>query len=307
MSIDVILNQMGVIFLLIMTGYFLSYKGIVQQEGNRLLSTLIVNVFNPALIVSGVLGNGKVGTLNDIIQVVILATITYAVLIGIGLVYPKIARLPMDMRTMSNIMILFSNIGFMGIPVISGIYGKEAILYITIFIIPFNILVYTYGIYLITKDMKSGHEKFQIKKIFNLGVIACTAAIVIFAFGIKLPKFAVSTIDYLGTVTTPLSMITIGVSLGQTKLRDVFSDIQIYKIAVLKLLVIPIAAAFLLKPFIDNPVILGVTVLLAGMPIGNISTLLASEYQLNTDLPTRGIVFTTLLSLVTLPIVFLFL
>lgn len=290
-----------------MTGYLLNRRGFVKNEGSRFLSTLIVNVFNPALIVSGVLGNEKVGTLDDIIQVVILAAITYAVLIGIGLIYPIMARVPVNMRAMSNIMILFSNIGFMGIPVLSGIFGKEAILYITIFIIPFNILVYTYGIYLITKDIQSGRKKFDVKKILNIGVLACVAAILIFALRLKLPVFMVSTIDYLGGVTTPLSMITIGISLGQTKLKEVFSDLQLYKIAVFKLLIVPIVAAFLLKPFVNNPVILGVTVLLAGMPIGNISTLLASEYNLDTDLPTRGIVLTTLLSLVTLPIVFLFL
>lgn len=307
MSISVILNQMAVIFLLIMVGYFLSRKGIVHQDGSRLLSTLIVNVFNPALIVSGVLGEEKVGTIQDIIQVSILSVIIYVALIVLGILFPKIARVPMDMRTMFNIMIMFSNIGFMGIPVLNGIYGKEAILYITIFIIPFNILVYTYGIFLVTKNMEGRKEKFQIKKIFNIGVIACFAAILIFATGIKLPDFAVASIDYLGVVTTPLSMIAIGISLGQTKLKAVFSDIHLYKLAVLKLLLIPVVTAFILKPFVVNEVVLGVTVLLAGMPIANITALLASEYNLDIDLPTRGIVLTTLLSLVTLPIVFLFL
>ncbi|RDU22165.1 AEC family transporter [Anaerosacchariphilus polymeriproducens] len=308
MSINVILNQMGVIFLLIMTGFLLNRKGIVKFEENRLLSTLIVNVFNPALIISGVLGDEKTATFKEMMQVTLLAVIIYIILIVLGLFYPKITKIPKKDQVMSNLMILFSNIGFMGIPVLSGIYGKEVILlYITIFLIPFNILVYTYGIFLLTKDLKSGREKFQIKKIFNIGVLACIAAIIIFAFGIRLPKFAVSTINYLGSVTIPLSMITIGISLGATRLKEVFSDIQLYKVAVLKLLILPITLVFLIRPFVDNPVILGVTVILAGMPIGNISTLLANEYDLDSDLPTRGIVLTTLLSLITLPIVFMFL
>lgn len=307
MSINVILNQMGVIFLLIMTGFLLKRKGIVKFEENRLLSTLIVNVFNPALIISGVLGDEETATFKEMMQVTLLAVIIYIILIMIGLIYPKLTKIPKKIHVISNLMILFSNIGFMGIPVLGGIYGKEAILYITIFLIPFNILVYTYGIFLLTKDIKSGREKFQIKKIFNIGVLACITAIVIFVFGIKLPKFVVSTIDYLGNVTIPLSMISIGISLGEARLKEVFSDIQLYKIAVLKLLILPITLVFLIRPFIENPVILGVCVILAGMPIGNISALLANEYNLDSDLPTRGIVLTTLLSLITLPIVFMFL
>ena len=135
---------------------------------------------------------------------------------------------------------------------------------------------------------------------------ACLAAILIFAFQIRTPATLNTLINYMGQTAVPLSMMMIGCSVAQADLKSVFTDRKIYEFSFLRLLVLPILVVLVMKLFPLDPTLFGVFVIMFSMPVGTFVNILAGEYGGDTVTSSRGIVMTTLLSLVTLPIVTLF-
>ena len=141
-----LLQQMIVLFILMLLGYYMRKKDILSDEMCKSLSWIVVNIANPAMILSGSVNseNGIAG--EELLMTMILAVGIFAGLIIISLLIPIILRVPSHSAGVYRVMTIFSNIGFMGFPVISALYGTEALLYASVFLIPFNLLIYTYGI-----------------------------------------------------------------------------------------------------------------------------------------------------------------
>ena len=196
----------------------------------------------------------------------------------------------------------------MGIPIIEELYGKGAIIYVVLYSFDYSIIFYSYGIYLFEKEkaLQTGEKakiKFEWKKMINPGIAASLIAMVIFLFQIKVPAPAGSFGDYLGNSCIPLSMILTGVSVAKLPLIEVFKDKKMYFFTFLKMLVIPIIAAVLIRNFHLDPVLSGIMVLMFGMPNGSMAVMMSIDYGLDSSICSRGIVLTTLLSIITLPIV----
>ena len=144
---------------------------------------------------------------------------------------------------------------------------------------------------------------FQWKKLINPGVFACLVSLVIFSLRLEVPGTAVDFLDYLGGAAVPLSMMMTGVSLAKMSLREVFTEWKMYQFTFVKMLVIPVIAALIIRNFSVDPMLAGIMVLMYGMPNGSMPVMLAVDYGMDSSLCSRGIVLTTLLSLITLPIV----
>ncbi|MDO5516911.1 MAG: AEC family transporter [Clostridium sp.] len=305
MSVSVVFNQMMIIFLLMMTGVLLYKKSIITDESSKLLSNLIVTAFNPAMIISGALDRNGTGGMREILFVMMIACLMFVTLIILGHVIPVILRVPQNEKSIYNMMTVFGNIGFIGIPVTAAILGKSAVIYIVLFNLPFSILIYTYGIYLITKGTDK-RPVYSLKSLINIGTVSSVIAIFIFIFKVRFPDPIESAVNYLGSATTSLSMISMGVSLAQIPLRKIFTDIRLYMFAGIRLLIIPICSAVMLKPLIADPLIYGVTILMIAMPCGSMPVILAQTYGVNSECAARTVVLTTILSLGTISAVSLF-
>ena len=258
----IIFQKLLVLFGFMLIGYLSYKKKWISDDTSSQISGLIVNIFNPALIISGVIGSVGNGNWNLVIMDLILAEL----------------------------------------------YGRGAIFYVALYTLVYNILFYTYGIYLFEKEraMQTGQKAkitFHWKKMINPGMVACLAALLFFAFQIDAPAPAVSFVQYLGNAAIPLSMIITGVSLAKMPLIEVFKDIKMYQFTFLKMLVIPMIAAFAIRLFHLDPVLSGIMVLMFGMPNGSMAVMMAIDYGLDSSICSRGIVLTTLLSIITLPIV----
>lgn len=304
----IIFQKLLVLFGFMLIGYLSYKKKWISDDTSSQISGLIVNIFNPALIISGVIGSVGNGNWNLVIMDLILAVILFVVLILISPAFVRILGVKKDERNIYAVMLIFSNLGFMGIPINEELYGREAIFYVALYTLVYNILFYTYGIYLFEKEraMQTGQKAkiiFHWKKMINPGMVACLAALLIFAFQINAPAPAVSFVQYLGNAAIPLSMIITGVSLAKMPLIEVFKDIKMYQFTFLKMLVIPMIAAFAIRLFHLDPVLSGIMVLMFGMPNGSMAVMMAIDYGLDSSICSRGIVLTTLLSIITLPIV----
>ena len=279
----IIFQKLLVLFGFMFIGYLSYKKEWITDHTESQLSGLVLNIFNPALIISGVVGSSENGNWTMVLINLLLAVILFAILI-------------------------FSNLGFMGIPIIEELYGKGAIIYVVLYSFVYSIIFYSYGIYLFEKEkaLQTGEKakiKFEWKKMINPGIAASLIAMVIFLFQIKVPAPAVSFVDYLGNSCIPLSMILTGVSVAKLPLIEVFKDKKMYFFTFLKMLVIPIIAAVLIRNFHLDPVLSGIMVLMFGMPNGSMAVMMSIDYGLDSSICSRGIVLTTLLSIITLPIV----
>lgn len=303
----IIFQKLLVLFGFMLIGYLSYKKKWISDDTSSQISGLIVNIFNPALIISGVIGSVGNGNWNLVIMDLILAVILFVVLILISPAFVRILGVKKDERNIYAVMLIFSNLGFMGIPIIEELYGREAIFYVALYTLVYNILFYTYGIYLFEKEraMQTGQKAkiiFHWKKMINPGMVACLAALLILHFR-STHQHLRYFVQYLGNAAIPLSMIITGVSLAKMPLIEVFKDIKMYQFTFLKMLVIPMIAAFAIRLFHLDPVLSGIMVLMFGMPNGSMAVMMAIDYGLDSSICSRGIVLTTLLSIITLPIV----
>lgn len=295
-------QQMLVLFMIMFIGFVCAKKKIIDQNASKAITFLVVNIANPALILSGSVNReGKIeGT--DLLLTVLIALCVYAGLMIVSFLIPFLMKTPREDVGTYRVMMLFSNIGFMGFPVIQALFGNEALLYASIFLFPYNILIYTYGIQAMKKD-KTQKMQFHISNIFNVGVIFCILSILVYLTGIEMPVVVKTTVSNLSNLTAPLSMIVIGVSLAQIDLKSLFLDARLLIFCLIKLLIVPIAGLAVIRQFVDNDIIFGICVVMLATPVGSMTAMLAQQYDGDSELASRGVALSTVLSVVTIPIV----
>ena len=137
----------------------------------------------------------------------------------------------------------FSNAGFIGIPLVQAILGNESVFYLSAYLVCFNLLSWTYGIYLLTGKKESISLK---QAIINPATIGSLVGVLLFICSIKLPNVILSTLNSVGSINTPLAMIVLGVYLGQCDIKTVFLDLKVYFVSFISLVIIPIIIVFAL-------------------------------------------------------------
>lgn len=294
-----IIQQMLILFLLILIGYMTAKKGVLGDNSNRVLTKLVLYITSPALIMNSVINGEIQGSKLDTLFIIFLSLMFFLLMPIVAKILSYIVWFSRKKHGMYEAMYTFSNLGFMGIPVINAIYGSEAVFYVSIFMIPFNILVNTYGLLLLSENKQA---KFDYKKILNPCAVAAVLALIFYLLSIPTTKVIDESIAMLGSVTTPVAMIIIGATLSTIPIKEVFLDYRLYIFAAIKLLVLPYITYYVFRPFVTNETLLGVMVIIAGMPVATNVALLCTEFGGDTESVAKGIFISTIMSLVTIPI-----
>lgn len=302
MDLQVIILQMIQLFLVIALGYGLLKIKILDVEFNKRLTSLLLSVTTPALIVSSVLSTTLEKDISKIAFVFIVGVIIFIVLPILGFIIVKIMKVPTHQQGLYIFMTMFSNIGFMGFPVMKSIFGNEAVFLTAIFNMLFNLLVFTVGIVFMNYH-STAKIKMNARQLLSPGVISSLIALLIYLTEIQVPDVIASTITMVGDITTPIAMMLIGSTLATVPLKEVFNEIRVYPFTILKQIIIPIIAYPVLSFFIQDPLILGVSLIMIAMPVGNIAVLFATEYQKDVALAAKTVFMTTLLSIITIPVI----
>ena len=303
MSAGVVFQQMCIIFLLMMLGYWSSRKGILSDTAGKDVSALVVNICNPMLMLSSVLDSRADITGEKILTAVVVVFFMYAALILLAVLLPKLLRVPLKAQGHYGVMVLLGNVGFVGIPVIEAVLGSQYLIYVVIVCIYFNIIAYTYGQLLIDKGQEGHQGRFQPKRIINIGTIAGTASILLFVLRPELPQILTQTIHYTGRATTFLSLLMIGISLAHQPLKEIFTDTKMYVFVAVRFVVIPVVFGIVLRCFVQDTMLCLTLLLLTAMPVANLPLMMAEEEGIDGTVLSRGIVLSTVLSLVTIPLV----
>lgn len=307
MNAGIIAQQMLVLFLMMLAGYAAFKKGIVSKEGAKSLSSSIINVFNPCLIISGVLNKTITYSTAMVTENLILVAFFFVVTIVLSKIFTRFMGLRAEEVNCYRLMMIFPNLGFMGIPLVRSLYGEEAVIFVAFYIVGYNLLVYSYGILLAMGNSGAGKQKLPWKKVLNIGMGACAVAIIIFAFHIRVPAFLGSFVDSVGNAAVPLSMMTVGIMVAQSDLKELILDRKQQLFSVISLIVIPALCIPLMKLFPIDPVSYGIFILLMAMPVGSVVMMVEKEYG-TTDgsISAKSIALTSVLSVITIPVITFF-
>ncbi len=302
MDILTVLNQMLVLLLLLIVGVVCAKTGVVDKESNRRLTRFAMAVCQCAMILSSVI-NADLGlTGKEILTIFVSGCGMYVVLVALGLGLRALLKKTPDSRSVFGFMTIFGNVGFMGFPVVGAIFGEKAIFYASLYNIPFNVLCYTLGVMLMRGDKETG-EKLNWRSLINGPLVASLLAIVLLILDLRVPQPIDEAVGMLGDAIVPLSMIIIGASLGDMKLRDAVSDWRCYVFSAFKLLVVPVVVYLIMSPIVKDPFLLGVTTVLSGMPVAAISVMLTIEHGGDERLPSKAVFISTVLSVITIPLI----
>ncbi|MCI8773268.1 MAG: hypothetical protein HFI50_04955 [Lachnospiraceae bacterium] len=313
MSITVVLEQMCIIMILIFTGAFLFRQKMLSEDTSRQLSGLIVNITNPAVLICSAFDDSPKVPLQTLGLSLCVFVISYGILILFAYLIPLVLRVPNHARYSYRMLTVFGNVGFIGIPLASAVLGSGSLIFVSINNLIYNVLVYTYGISTLKKASIAQHPDAAptepeniLHKLVNAGTVSAVLTIIFYLGDFNVPTIISSSLTYAGRTTTFLSMLVLGVSVAQMAPKDIFSHPKLYIFTLIRQILLPVSFTLLLGLFIKEPLILNTTALLLAVPAGNMPLMLSKQLHVNESTISQGIILTTLLSLVTIPVVTLF-
>lgn len=295
MNINVI-NQVIILTLMMMVGVILRKAKIVTNEVNKGFSSILMNVTLPCMIMYSFNFKFSIDMLKSAIMILFYSIAIHIILIILSkLLYFKFEDSEKNIFKFATV---FSNCGFVGYPVIQGIFGNIGVFYTSIFTIPFNVFMWSYGVMLFTgkNDLKS------IKKnLINIPLMCTILGIIIFIFSINLPAPILKTLSSIGNMTTPISMFIIGAMLADVKLKEVFKGFSVYYLNFIKLILAPILISVVLKLLGADKTLLYICVILVSMPTASLIGVFAEKYNGDKVIASKCAFLTTILSIITIP------
>lgn len=298
MNIATIMSQMLILFLLLAAGYIANKTKIMNIEANKLLSKLVVNIVMPCTILSSVMGGDTGISGSTAAYFMLLSFGAYLVFFMLALPLPRLLGAPKSDGGMLSFMVVFGNVGFMGIPVVQALFGNGAVFYVTMFNIAFSVLCFSFGIIMVSGK----GEKFNPMLLVNPTMVVSVLAIIIFYTKLPIPLVISDAFSIMGKMTTPAAMLILGSTLASIPLWEVFTEWRVYVITFVKLIVVPIVIWLLARLVVHDNEVLGILVTLAAMPTATNATMLSLQYGGNEKLAAQGIFITTLISVITIPV-----
>jgi predicted permease len=221
------------LFLMIGVGVFLVKRGLLSGEGAAQLNTLLVNVVTPCVVVGAFQLDRSRVSLPVLGLTALLAVAVHLIGILVSLLFFR--REPEDLRRVMRFAAIYSNCGFMGLPLVQALLGSEGTVYASVFLAVFNVVSWTHGYALMSGN---GGQKF-VRVLFNPGTVGVLVGLPLFLLGWRLPELVGKAVDGFAALNTPLAMLCIGVYISSVSLRETFLDLRLYRVCALRLLLIP--------------------------------------------------------------------
>ena len=291
-----VINLQLQIFILVGIGYFLSKKKIISTETRKQIVTLILTIIYPCNIIHSFQMEFNIQILKDAFMVVLLACLLQVLMSVLNLfLYKGFDERKQDCMKYGTIC---SNAGFIGMPVAQAFFGAKGLLFMSVALIPQRIVMWSSGVEIFSKQKGKG----IFKKVMTHPCIASVwIGLILMILQVKLPPFLDNTLTGLSNCTTSMSMMCVGMILGEVPASKVIDKTSLYYTCI-RLIGIPLLVFGLLYFVPVDPVVKGLMVLVGGMPCGTTTAMVAGQYG-GDDLFASQIIFTsTLFSLITIPL-----
>ena len=302
MDIMLTLEQMLVMLIMLIVGVVCARTGVIDADGNRKITRFTLAVPQSCMILASAINIEFEINAAKLAAVFFSGFVMYAVLLALGaLVWLALGK-KNGQRELYAFMTVFGNVGFMGFPVVGALLGGEALLYASLLLVPFNLLAYSVGVMMIKGELRGG-VRFDWKILLSPPMIATYAAVALLFLRVPVPAPVERAVDAMGDMIVPLSMIIVGASLGDMPLKKALGDWRCYAFSAFRLLAVPAAVHFVMGMFVRSGLVLGTMTVQAGMPVAAVAAMLALQYGRNSELASRTVFVSTVLSTLTIPLV----
>lgn len=296
-------NQVLVLFFLILIGYTARKKGVISRAGQKEISALILNVTLPALIIKSMQYPFTREAMLKGFAIIGIAIIFYTTLIFLSRIMIIPTRESGKKADVFRTLLIFSNVGFMGYPVVMALFGEEGVFYAALFNSVFDFLCWTVGAYILSKHGETPMGRDLKHAILNPGTIAVALGLTFFITGVRLEGAIKDTVFMLGSITPPLAMLIVGCILGGAKVRVIFKNWKLFYLSFWRLIGIPGILYLGLKSSGLTGYLLNIPVIISAMPSAANIAIFAERTGSDSDLASQGIFLMTILSLITIPLV----
>lgn len=291
-------SQVLVLFILIAVGALLTRLNIINEAGAKVMSDIVLYAVTPCVIINAFQREYR----PDMLSGLLIAVAVAAAVMGLSVLIAELLyrRVQVSRAVVLKFAVVFSNCGFMALPLQEAVLGQDGVFYGAAFVAVFNIFMWTYG--LITMSRKSEWRSI-LRAFVNPGIIGTIIGVLLFVFSVDLPDVLHSPISFLAGLNTPVPMLVIGFYLARAQLKRVFKDRGVWLAMAIRLLALPLltlAVLYLLK--IDG-VLSTAMVIAVSSPVAAFTTMMSSKYGHDTELSAGVVAASTLLSLITMPLV----
>ncbi len=297
---EAVINKIAVMFIMMAIGFLLGKLKIITGEGNKTLSAISLFLVSPFLSFVSYQREYSQSIAKNLVTTLVLTVVLYAVQIAVVfLIVPK-KRENSEIERMS---LIFSNCGYIGIPLVQSVFGNDGIIFLTMNIAVFYVLTWTLGVSLMTGKVS---VKQTVKNLCTPAILAVVLGLVCFFAKIKLPALILEPIESIGNMNTPLAMLIAGSTLAGTNLLRCFKNVRIYLLSALRLLILPAicAAILLLATYLGADTVVVTIVLIAmACPSAVITTMFSHRFGGNSVYASEIFALTTVLSAATIPLV----
>ncbi len=292
-------TQVVILFLLILTGFVATKCKMINQNGSTNMTDLLLFVVTPAVIIKAFMNVELSSELVvDLLIAVGCAILTHFVNIIVGLVFCKVK--PIDRSAVYRFTVLFSNAGFMSLPLAQALLSDRGVLLASMYVIVFNIFVWVYGITLFP-SVKSVSKR---KALINPGTAGVVLGIgFVFISPENIPQIVGESVGYIASLNTPLAMVMTGFFLANSKLGDGFNNKYLWSVVGLRLIICPLLVLCIYKyAFGFSGELLQALIIPASAPSAVNATILAAKFGGDTETATKIITVATVLSVITMPL-----
>lgn len=286
------------LFVLIGVGFLCGKKGILTDHSSKHITDIVLYIVTPCVMVSAFQRKFSM----ELVGNIIIGVIFSAVIIAISILIAKITfhdKNKVD-NSVYKFATIFSNCGFMSLPLQKAILGDDGWFYGSIFIAVFNIFLWTYGLVMMSGDKK----QLSLKKLaLNPGIVGVVIALILFVSGIELPYIVAKPIEYLSDLNTPLPMLVVGFYLSQANLKKAFTGAKIYLTLAVRLIIIPLIAVAAMTVLKIDPAITVSFTIACAAPTAATTTMFSAKFNRNVELSVSLVASTTIVSIITMPAV----
>lgn len=295
--------------LIILIGYITTKLGVMNSTLKASLSKIILYISLPCTILASIMTTDTFPSNKEILISLAVAFISYVIFFILAKFTTFVLRLKGSQKSAAEFGIIFSNVGYIGYPVTQAIFGPDCLFVTCLFNMPFNLVCYSFGVYLLNQGSSSENgEKMDKKKlmklIINPSLVASIVCIIMAFTGLEAPTVIGETCAAVGGITTPGALLIIGAALGQMNIKQMFNNIYAYAVTFSSIIITPIVIMLAFKLALANyPLILGEAVIISAMPVATAGTMLCVEHGGDETFMAQITFLTTVISLFTIPLI----
>ena len=294
------LEVMVVLFIIVVLGYVACKLGYMGDKFDKKLSSIVVDITCPLLVLSSVMGD-ELPDRTLILPLLGVGFLTYILLLVFGFGVPRLISKNHDRQGMIGFALMFANVGFIGYPLVSSIFGPQAIFYAALLNMPNTFFIFTAGVMLIKGEYSV--KQFNPKVLLSPALIAAAVAALLVALGVHTPDVIARPVTMVGNVTVPAALMIIGSSMAKLPLKEIIGSPKVYVASLLRLVVVPLSLYFFFKVCGVSDVVNNINTVVIAMPVASFGTMFCLKYGRNPALITELTFITTLGSILTIPLI----